>query len=298
MPSPAIVVHGGAGGRAPDDDRPHREALVAALDAAREQLGAGALAAARAAVEVLEDFPRFNAGRGSVLHGDGTVEMDAAVMCGRTRSAGAVAAVTRARHPIALAHAVMERTEHVLIAGPAADRLAAEWGLALEDPEWFVTERQRQRWEARHPPPDEAGTVGAVVLDADGHLAAASSTGGRADQRPGRVGDSPIVGAGLYAEDGVCAISATGDGEQFMRAVVSHEVAALIRHRGTPLREAAQLVLRERVEPLGGHGGVIAVGPEGEVATPFTTGVMFRGLALGDEPARVAVGPEPPEPMR
>jgi beta-aspartyl-peptidase (threonine type) len=187
----------------------------------------------------------------------------------------------------------MERTEHVLIAGPAADRLAAEWHLPVEEPDWFVTDRQRERWQTRRSE-GERGTVGAVVLDGEGHLAAASSTGGRADQLPGRVGDSPIVGAGLYAEDGVGAISATGDGEQFMRAVVCHEITALVRHRSLTLERAAESVLRERVAPLGGGGGVIAVGPDGEVAMPFTTEVMFRGVKAADEPARVAVTRETP----
>jgi beta-aspartyl-peptidase (threonine type) len=290
----AIVVHGGAGERLPRDDAPHRRALHDALAAGAERLAAGdgAVDAARVAVQTLEDFPRFNAGRGSVLHCAGGVEMDAAVMCGATRRAGAVAVVTRARHPIALAQAVMERTGHVLIAGPEADRLAVTWGLPVEDPAWFVTDRQRERWERRSAAP--AGeTVGAVALDADGHLAAASSTGGQPGQLRGRIGDSPVVGAGLYAEDGVCAVSASGDGELFVRAVVAHEVAALVRHRGLPLADATRHVLESRVAALGGRGGLIALGPDGEAALPHTTEVFFRGVKLGDEPARVAVGSEP-----
>jgi L-asparaginase / beta-aspartyl-peptidase len=287
---PAIAVHGGAGGRRPEDDRPHREALARALEAGAAELGAGgrAVSAVQAAVRLLEDCPLFNAGRGSVLHRDGAVEMDAGIMCGRERRAGAVAVVTRVRNPIALAAAVMERTDHVLMAGAAAERLAQDWGLRLEDPEWFVTDRQRERWEAAAP-----GTVGAVALDADGHLAAGTSTGGLRGRLPGRVGDSPLVGAGVYAEDGVCAVSATGDGEHLIRAVAAHEVAALVRHRNLTLSEAAEAVLERRVRPLGGHGGLIAMSPTGEVAMPFTTPVMYRGRLRGGGPANTQVGREP-----
>jgi len=286
---PAIAVHGGAGGRRPEDDRPHREALARALEAGAAEFGAGgrAVSAVQAAVRLLEDCPLFNAGRGSVLHRDGAVEMDAGIMCGRDRQAGAVAGVTQVRNPIALAAAVMERTDHVLMAGAAAERLAQDWGLRLEDPEWFVTDRQRERWEAAAP-----GTVGAVALDADGHLAAGTSTGGLRGRLPGRVGDSPLVGAGVYAEDGVCAVSATGDGEHLIRAVAAHEVAALVRHRNLTLSEAAEAVLERRVRPLGGHGGLIAMSPTGEVAMPFTTPVMYRGRLRGGGPANTQVGRE------
>jgi L-asparaginase / beta-aspartyl-peptidase len=287
---PAIAVHGGAGGRRAEDHRPHHEALARALEAGAAQLGAGdsAVAAVQVAVQLLEDCPLFNAGRGSVLHRDGAVEMDAGIMCGRRRAAGAVAAVTRVRNPVALAAAVMERTDHVLLAGAAVERLAEEWGLRLEDPEWFVTQRQRERWEAT-----AAGTVGAVALDSGGHLAAAASTGGLRGRMPGRVGDSPLVGAGVYAEDGVCAVSATGDGEHLIRAVAAHEVAALVRHLGMPLPEAAGAVLDQRVRPLGGHGGLIAMSPAGEVAMPFTTGLMYRGWLTGGGPAKTRVGSAP-----
>jgi L-asparaginase / beta-aspartyl-peptidase len=286
---PAIAVHGGAGGRRPGDDRPHREALAHALEAGAARLRAGesAVVAVQAAVQLLEDWPLFNAGRGSVLHRDGGVEMDAGIMCGADRRAGAVAVVTRVRNPVALAVVVMERTGHVLLAGAAAERLAQEAGLRLEDPEWFVTPRQRERWEAAAP-----GTVGAVALDSGGHLAAGTSTGGLRGRMPGRIGDSPLVGAGFYAEDGVCAVSATGDGEHLMRAVAAHEVATLVRHRGMPLAEAARAVLDHRVRPLGGHAGLIAMSPAGEVAMPFTTRVMYRGWLSGGGPARTGVGHE------
>ena len=298
MAEPVIAVHGGVQGRPPRDDRPGRDALRNALTEAFAALAEGgdALDAACRAVAVLEDAPPFNAGRGSVLHRDGAVEMDAAIMRGRDRAAGGVAGVTRVRHPVLLAREVMERTRHVLIAGAGAERLAEEWGLELREADWFVTERQRERWLARTGGGADAekGTVGAVVMDADGRLAAATSTGGVRDQLPGRVGDSPLVGAGVYAEDGVCAVSATGDGEQLMRALAAHEVAALLRHRGMALERAAKAALRERLLPLGGQGGLIAVDAAGALAMPFTTEAMFRGCRVGQGPPRTAVGRERP----
>jgi beta-aspartyl-peptidase (threonine type) len=218
--------------------------------------------------------------------------MDAAVMRGGDRQAGAVATVTRVRHPILLAREVMERSPHVLITGAGAERLAEEWGLELHEAEWFVTERQRRRWldRARRGPDAERGTVGAVVLDAGGQLAAATSPGGVRDQLPGRVGDSPLVGAGVYAEDGVCAVSATGDGEHLIRALAAHEVAALLRHREMPIDQAAETALRDRVAPLGGEAGLIAVDAEGNLAMPFTTEAMFRGCLVGGGESRTAVG--------
>jgi beta-aspartyl-peptidase (threonine type) len=216
---PVIVVHGGCGnpaGGAVRDEAPYHRGLADALEAGWAALeGGGALDAVQAAVESLEDCPLFNAGRGSVLTGDGEVEMDAAMMLGTDGSAGAVAAVTGVRHPVALARLVMEHTPHVLIAGGGAERLAEEHGLELCDPSWFVTERQHERWLASQ------GTVGAVALDAGGVLAAATSTGGVRDQLPGRVGDSPLIGAGTWA-DGRCAISATGHGESLIRRVAAH----------------------------------------------------------------------------
>jgi beta-aspartyl-peptidase (threonine type) len=297
MGDSVIAVHGGAHSRPPGDDRPHREVLCDALMAAAAALdhGGDAVDAACRAVALLEDAPVFNAGRGSVLHRDGAVEMDAAVMRGQGRRAGGVATVTRVRHPVVLAREVMERTPHVLITGAGAERLAEDWGLELRDPGWFVTKRQRERWlpPAGSGADAEGGTVGAVVIDADGHLAAATSTGGIRDQLPGRVGDSPLVGAGVYAEDGVCAVSATGDGEQLIRALAAHEVAALLRHREMPVEQAAETVLRDRVAPLGGEGGLIALDAAGNLAMPFTTAVMFRGCVVGGGAPRTAVGPEP-----
>jgi beta-aspartyl-peptidase (threonine type) len=278
MADRVIAVHGGCGNPAAGvlrDEPSYREALDESLRAGSDVLGSGgsALDAVQAAVERLEDCPLFNAGRGSVLNTDGAVEMDAAVMWGASRDAGSVAAVTGVRHPVALARLVMEDTSHLMVAGQGAARLAEERGLELCDPDWFVTERQRDRWTAAK------GTVGAVALDGDGHLAAATSTGGMKGQLPGRVGDSPLIGAGTYAEDGVCAVSATGDGELIVRATLAAEIAALMRLAGLPLQEAAERAVKERLAPLRAEAGLIAVDHQGNVTMPFNTTVMHRGVA-------------------
>jgi L-asparaginase / beta-aspartyl-peptidase len=280
---PALAVHGGAGGRLPSDEGPYHEALAAALEAGWEALagGSGALDAVEAAVVVLEDSPLFNAGRGSVLTSAGTVEMDAAIGYGPELRTGAVACVTRVRNPIRLARAVMERTPHVLIAGRGAEALAVEWDLELMKPSWFVVPRERERFEA--------GTVGAVARDAAGALAAATSTGGTRRQLPGRVGDSPVFGAGTYA-DSRCAVSATGDGEAVIRAVAAYEVARLVAE-GAALDEAAGRVVHERLGELGGEGGLIVLGTEGDPGMPFSTEVMHRGWRVGDAPPSTAIGP-------
>lgn len=270
-----IAVHGGAG--TPRDGRVHDEeachaALREALDAGHAVLtgGGAALDAAEAAVRVLEDFPLFNAGRGAVPAGDGRYELDACVMDGTSGRAGACANVTGIRHPVALARLVMEETRHVLVVGAGAERLAREHGLELAPPEWFVTDVKGT----------DHGTVGAVALDARRGLAAATSTGGVRGQLEGRVGDAPLVGAGTYAAAGVCAVSCTGIGETFIRAVAAHELAALIRHGGRSLQDAAAEVA-ERVD-----GGLIAVDADGNVAAPFNTGLMYRGVwRAGEEPA-------------
>jgi L-asparaginase / beta-aspartyl-peptidase len=274
--TPTLLVHGGAGnprGGKVDDEAARHAALEAALRAGYAVLtqGGGALDAAEAAVRELEDCPLFNAGRGSVLTSDGRVEMDAAVMDGATRRAGACAHITRVRHPVSLARAVMEATPHVLIVGADAVDLARERGLELEEAAWFVTERERARTgEAAH------GTVGAVALDSHGRLAAATSTGGVRGQLPGRVGDTPQIGSGTYADEHV-AVSCTGTGEQFIRAVAAHEVSALVRLGKLPLGDAAA----RAVEGL--DGGLIALGADGSAAMPFNTALMYRGHTANGE---------------
>jgi beta-aspartyl-peptidase (threonine type) len=283
-----IVVHGGCGNPAAGvvrDEPEYHRAVEEALGAGSLILedGGSALDAVVAAVESLEDCPLLNAGRGSVLTSEGAVEMDASVMSGADLRAGAVAAVTRVRHPVALARAVMESTPHVLLAAAGAERLASDQGLEFCAPEWFVTDKQRDRWMA------SKGTVGAVALDVDGHLAAATSTGGVRGQLPGRVGDSPLVGCGTYAEDGVCALSATGDGELIIRATLASEVAALMRLGGLGVEEACARALRERIAPLRGDAGMIAVDAAGRVAMPANTKVMHRGCVRNGGAASTAV---------
>jgi isoaspartyl peptidase/L-asparaginase-like protein (Ntn-hydrolase superfamily) len=255
-----------------DDEQAHHEALRDALLAGYELLTAGApaLDAAEAAVRSLEECALFNAGRGSVLTSDGRVEMDAAVMDGATREAGACASVTRVRHPVTLARSILEKTPHTLLVGAGAERYAVDAGLEFEDPDWFVTERERER----HGRADEHGTVGAVALDAAGDVAAATSTGGVRGQLPGRVGDSPVIGAGTWADDHV-AVSCTGSGERFIRAALAHEVSARMRYTG----EAAAAAAARCIGGLDGHGGLIAIGRDGAWAMPFNTALMYRGRA-------------------
>ncbi len=271
-----IVVHGGCGNPAGDtirDEPAYHDALRVAVEAAAQVLHTSgfALDAAQAAVESLEDAPQFNAGRGSVLTEDGHVEMDAALMDGLDGRAGAVAGVETVRNPVALARGVMESTDHVMLIGTGAERLASELGLERMAPDWFVTNRQRERWwKAR-------GTVGAVVLDDTGGLAAATSTGGVFGQRAGRVGDSPVIGAGTYANRSV-AISATGDGEALIRAVAAHSAAGLVQLAGAPLDQACRSV----VDSVAGDAGMIAVDSHGNVAMPFNTRVMHRAVKRGE----------------
>ncbi|MEA2471223.1 MAG: L-asparaginase / beta-aspartyl-peptidase [Thermoleophilaceae bacterium] len=282
------MVHGGCGnpsGGTVENEEDYHRGLEEAVRAAAAALtaGAGALDAAQAAVSRLEDAPMFNAGRGSVLTADATVEMDAAIVCGRTQRAGAVAALTTVRHPVALARAVMEATGDVMLVGAGAERLAAEQGLERMDPGWFVTARQLERLRraqsgVAHEDPGDTpiGTVGAVVLDDSGALAAATSTGGRRGQRPGRVGDSPIVGAGVFA-DATVAVSATGNGEAMVRTCGAHEVSALMRLGGLDLVAACERVVGG-IEEI----GLIAVDSEGNITMPFDTTLMHRGWMVGD----------------
>jgi beta-aspartyl-peptidase (threonine type) len=267
--TPVLLVHGGAGNpRSGVDDEPAvHEALRDALLTGYELLAGGgaALDAAEAAVRSLEDCALFNAGRGSVLNAEGYVEMDAAVMDGASRQAGACAGITRVRHPVSLARAILEKTPHVLLVGEGAVRYAADAGLDFEDPDWFVVDRERERT-------GEHGTVGAVALDSAGQLAAATSTGGVRGQLHGRVGDTPLIGAGTWADEHV-AVSCTGTGEQFIRAAAAHELSARVRHAGDALADAAAVV----VEGL--DGGFIALGRDGTTAMPFNTALMFRGRA-------------------
>ena len=288
----ALAIHGGAGLIRRDALTPEREAacsvvLHAALDAGEAILAAGgpSLEAVQAAVLVLEDSPLFNAGRGAVLTGAETVEHDAAVMCGRRRAAGAVTGSTRIRNPILAARHVLEHTRHVLLCGPGADTLASEAGLAMVEPSWFVTpERVEQvrravredRFGLDHDSgaDDAYGTVGAVACDSAGHLAAATSTGGMVNQRPGRVGDTPIIGAGTWAWDATCAVSGTGHGELFVHRHVGARISDWMDIGGLDLTTACDRVIAELPAEA---GGVIAVDRHGNIAMPFSSAGMFRG---------------------
>jgi beta-aspartyl-peptidase (threonine type) len=304
---PTLVIHGGAGTPRPEEMSEARLAayhagLAAALEAGRAVLrqGGAALDAVSAAVVALEEDPLFNAGRGATLTAAGRIELDAAIMDGRDRRAGAVAGVTRVRNPVLAARAVMETTPHLLLIGPAADALAATRGLAMVEPAHFVTaHRAAQLAEARAqatialdhdlPAHRKFGTVGAVALDAAGHLAAATSTGGMTNKWDGRVGDCPVIGAGTWADDATVAVSCTGKGEAFIRCAAAHQVATLLRHAGmTPQQAAEEIALRE-VPRMGGSGGLIVLDGAGRVGMAFGTGGMFRGVARGDAASETAI---------
>ncbi len=302
-----LVIHGGAGTieRAritPEKDRDIRAALDRALKAGSRVLEAGgsALDAVEAAVRILEDEPNFNAGRGAVFTYEGRNELDASIMDGRNRAAGAVTGTTTTRNPVSLARAVMERSPHVFLSREGADQFAREQGLSQVPNDWFATpERRRQLEELKARKTSyfdvdlKYGTVGAVALDSSGHVAAATSTGGLTGKRWGRIGDSPIIGAGNYADDDSAAISATGAGEYFIRGMATHSVAARIKLGGEPLQPALDAVLAD-IKALGGDGGLIAVSAKGEMAWSFNTPGMYRGMA---DPAgrRVAIYAEAEE---
>jgi beta-aspartyl-peptidase (threonine type) len=279
--------------------------------------GGSALDATTGAVRLLEDCPLFNAGHGAVFTAAGTHELDAAVMDGQTLEAGAVCCVTRLRNPVLAAYCVLKKSKHVLFAGTGAEAYAAAHGLELVDPTYFHTAARYRQWQlareahrtmldhdgttaaaktgaddSSHEPSDpnrKLGTVGAVALDAHGHLAAATSTGGMTNRQVGRIGDTPLIGAGCYADDATCAVAATGAGEIFMRTVAAYDVAAQIKYRGVPLDEAARSVIMETLPRIGGRGGLIAVDAQGNVALPFNTTGMYRGYARALESPVVAI---------
>jgi len=294
-----LVIHGGAGAMRPkhgdaDHEQRAREGLRAALEAGASILegGGSALDAVEASVRVLEDDPCFNAGRGSVLTSEGCVELDAAIMDGRDRHAGAVAGLRTTRAPISLARRLMEQGPHVFLSGRGADEFAREAGIEQVDNGWFVTaERQRQLDEILAHGGFDAdvkyGTVGAVAFDQHGHIAAATSTGGLTAKRWGRIGDSPLIGCGTYADDRSAAVSATGSGEYFIRAVAAHQLAERVRLGGETLQSALDGVLAD-IGELGGTGGLIAVSSTGEAACGFTTRAMYRGIA-GPDSQKVAI---------
>ncbi|MGO9804739.1 MAG: isoaspartyl peptidase/L-asparaginase family protein [Steroidobacteraceae bacterium] len=292
----AIAIHGGAGAvpratLSAQREQRYRAGLEAALDGGYAVLerGGSSLDAVTEAVRILEDDPLFNAGRGAALTREGSAELDAAIMDGRNLRAGAVACVRHVKNPVELARRVMEKSRHVLLVGPGAEEFALEEGMPLVPNVYFRTpERQAQLEHEQRgervsdlvPPratEPAGGTVGAVACDRDGNLAAATSTGGMTNKRPGRVGDSPIIGAGTYARNGVCAVSATGHGEYFIRAVAAHHVCAAVEYRGLRLEQAIHELLHEILKGLGGDGGLIAVDGGGHIVMDFSTEGMYRG---------------------
>ncbi len=298
MPEFGIVIHAGAGTILRERMTPELEAefhagLRDSLEAGYEQLksGGSSLDAVHRAVNVMEENPLFNAGRGSVFTYKGGHEMDAAIMDGRSLKAGAVAGVRHIKFPITLARLVMEKTPHLFLAGDGAEEFAQSQGMELAPDEYFHTER---RWEqlleakakagesgATVPEkPKSLGTVGAVAFDRDGNLAAATSTGGMSNSRFGRIGDSPIIGAGTYANNLTCAVSTTGHGEFFMRALTAYDLSALMEYRGMSLAEAADLVIYKKLTTLGGTGGLVAIDRKGNFVLPFNTPGMYRGFYI------------------
>ncbi|MDE2225020.1 MAG: isoaspartyl peptidase/L-asparaginase [Xanthomonadaceae bacterium] len=298
-----LLVHGGAGvirrDMDADAERGVRAALAEALRRGHESAAAGgsALDAVTAAVVALEDAPYFNAGHGAVFTHDGINELDAAIMDGATLRAGAVAGVRRVRNPVLLARAVMEHSPHVMLAGEGAEGFAREQDIALVDPGYFRTGRRWRELQAarrqanRNEHVDHFGTVGAVALDARGRLAAATSTGGMTDKRWGRIGDSPVIGAGTYA-NAACAMSGTGWGEFYLRTAAAHAVCMRVAAMRQAVGEAAEAVINEEIPALGGSGGAIVLGADGALAMPFNTDGMFRGRIGNDGEPHVAIWPD------
>jgi beta-aspartyl-peptidase (threonine type) len=310
-----LVVHGGAGNAPKDKDSPElakrREGLERALRAGYDKLQAGgrSLDAVEAAVRVLEDDPWFNAGRGAVFTREGRNELDAAIMDGKTRKAGAVAGVTVIKNPVTAARAVMEHSRHVLLIGRGAEMFARARGLESVDPSYFRTEHrwkeleEQQRKEKEAPPREEGlgpapedryfGTVGAVAVDHDGNLAAATSTGGLTGKMPGRVGDTPVIGAGTYADNEACAVSCTGYGEFFIRHAIAHDVWARMKYLKLPVDRAAADALHALPRHRGGLGGLIALDAHGNAAMPYDTERMYHGWVTQDGQVHVAADLSP-----
>lgn len=297
----SIVIHGGAGTlikglMTPEREQQYKAALNNALEKGYAILekGGNAVEAVEIAVKDLEDSPLFNAGKGSVFTNEGTHEMDAAIMDGKTLNAGAVSLITGIKNPVSLARDIMDKSGHVFLAGEGAMRFADSLGYNLESPDYFYDEFRYQQWQEIKDSDDfqldhsakkdsKFGTVGAVACDKEGNIAAATSTGGMTNKRWGRVGDSPIIGAGNYANNKTCAVSCTGSGEFFIRGVVAYDVSCLMEYTGLSLEEATSEVINKRVLEIGGDGGLIAVDSQGNIAMPFNTEGMYRAFKTSIE---------------
>ena len=304
QPKTALVIHGGAGyvaraSLSAEDEAAARADLERALEAGHSILAAGgtALDAVQAVVVVLEESPRFNAGKGAVFNAHGGHELDASIMEGHTRRAGAVAGVTTVRSPITLARTVMEHSPHVMLAGDGAEAFADSRPEIERVPnDWFDTDRRRRALEQAQrqaavgeaPQGQYFGTVGAVALDRHGHIAAATSTGGMTNKKWGRIGDSPVIGAGTWADER-CGVSGTGWGEFYIRNAVAHDICARVAYRGDALAEAAEEVVNRVVTAAGGDGGAIALDGDGNIAMPFNSGTMYRAWIRPDGSRGVAI---------
>ncbi len=306
----AMAIHGGVGvlskkEMTSEKEAAFREKLAEALRAGHTILKANgtSLDAVVAAIKLMEDSPLFNAGKGAALNRDGVAELDASIMDGATRRAGAVAVARQIKNPIEAARLVMEKTSHVLLAGAGADAFAQQQGLKLMPAEYFITEERKKQLEqirrqekakrrdrvAKSFVADRVGTVGAVALDRYGNLVAGTSTGGLANKRAGRVGDSPIIGAGTYANNTTCAVSATGQGEFFVRSVAAYDISALMEYKNLSLAAAANSVVMKRLVAMKAEGGVIAIDRHGNIAMPFNTDGMYRGSIRGDGKPNIAI---------
>ena len=303
----SIAIHGGAGTllkgqMTPELEEQYKQALNLSLEKAYAILEAGgsAMDAVEIAVCVLEDSPLFNAGKGSVFTATGTHEMDAAIMCGQTLEAGAVSLVEGVRNPISLARAVMEHSDHVFLAGQGAMEFAKQQQLEFEEPDYFFDQLRYDQWQeikdSDHFQLDHSvtkdhkfGTVGAVACDSQGKLSAATSTGGMTNKKWGRVGDSPMIGAGTYANNNTCAVSCTGSGEYFIRGVAAYDVSCLMEYGGHDLQEAARIVVQNRLPKINGDGGLIAVDQKGDVSLPFNTEGMYRGYKKSTGESEIAI---------
>jgi len=284
----AIVIHGGAGGMTkenltPDLDKEYRASLQVALTAGKKILseGGSALDAVEQTIRTMEDNPLFNAGKGAVFTHEGRNELDAAIMDGSNLGAGAVAGVTDIKNPISAARKVMINSPHVMLSGAGASQFAKEQGLEIVPPSYFFTQKRFNELQELLKK-EKFGTVGCCALDKNGNLAAGTSTGGMANKRYNRIGDSPIIGAGTYANNSTCAVSGTGHGEYFIRWTVAHDISALMEYKGLNLKEASELVVNDKLVKAGGSGGVICVDKSGNISMPFNSSGMFRGFATAD----------------
>jgi L-asparaginase / beta-aspartyl-peptidase len=302
-----IAVHGGAGGQVKGTmpaatEKQYLDKLTEALELGSKILAGGgsSLNAVEAVVRFMEDCPLFNAGKGAVLNENGKFELDASIMDGQTGKAGAVAGVTNIKNPVAAARLVMDKTSNVMLIGKGAEDFAKSMKLALADSSYFVTPERLEAWKKwkLNPAPEKEktpaesgqhGTVGAVAIDQKGNMAAATSTGGVMGKKAGRVGDSPIIGAGTYANNRTCAVSATGQGEFFIRNVVAYDLSALIQYKSMKVDEAAKMVIMNKLKTQKASGGLIAVDKNGNVAMPFNTNAMFRGFAKSTGEKEVAI---------